>query len=319
MPKSREECIWFENYKDMKTAIVMVALIALSPFEELDWTMTNLYDEKSMNLGAERIQAIWEYYRLFARPAVDSSYYLSLSKREQQMELEIFRRTIHNIRNPAASLRTYFKILERKISEQSALDTLKNAEEQLGRIEKISENVIRLLRPLPLRQKVVNIDNLLREITDGFLGAREDILVTYKLNQSDVQVEVDVDSIKEVFEELIRNATKAMEEKPNKTIVLITRSAEEEDLAKFALVANKKYVCIDISDSGSGVPGKIKGKIFDRLEGARYIGGGLYIAKKTIEEQNGSIWLAETSSTGSKFSIALPIYEGEKKGENGQN
>lgn len=251
--------------------------------------------------------------------------YKLIQEKEQvdkmEMELGIASRTIHNIRTPAGALRNYLTVLEqylkheRDFSEEEALDILARTKTQLERIEKQAGDIQRLLKPLSLRQQAVKIDTLLHQTVGNLLTPYSDVSVNYNLNQPDTQVNVDVDSIKEVFEELISNAVKTMKEETNKTISLTTRLATTEDFTKFNFASNEEYICIDFADTGSGVPAEIKNKIFEPWEAARpdATGLGLAIVKKIIEEHGGGVWLAETNSAGSRFSIVLPIYEGGDK------
>ena len=68
-------------------------------------------------------------------------------------------------------------------------------------------------------------------------------------------------------------------------------------------------VCkISIADNGTGIPDGIKPRIFD--EGYRYgktghTGFGLYIAWKTVERYNGSIFVEDNVPSGTKFIIEL--------------
>jgi len=274
------------------------------------------------HFNAERIAVGRELARIAALAIRDCKL---IQEKEQasragkmETELKIARRTIHNVRTPAGSVRNYLTVLEeylkheRDISEEGALDILASTKTELERIEKLAGDIQRLLKPLSHRQQVVKVDTLLHQTVGNLLAPYANVSVTYKFNQPDIQINVDVDSIKEVSEELISNAVRAMESTPNKAISLTTRMADPDDLTKFGSVSNEEYVCIDFSDSGSGVPTEIKDKIFEPWEAAHpdATGLGLAIVKKIVEEHGGGIWLAETSSAGSKFSIALLVYKG---------
>ena len=65
---------------------------------------------------------------------------------------------------------------------------------------------------------------------------------------------------------------------------------------------------ISIADNGTGIPDEVKSRVFD--EGYKYgkkghTGFGLYIARKTVERYDGTIWVEDNKPTGAKFVIEL--------------
>ncbi|MDP8202004.1 MAG: transporter substrate-binding domain-containing protein [Candidatus Tenebribacter burtonii] len=100
------------------------------------------------------------------------------------------------------------------------------------------------------------------------------------------------DALHSVFENLISNSIKHGDS--TKIDIIIT---SENDICK-----------IKFMDNGSGIPDKIKGKIFD--EGFPYgksshTGIGLHIIRKTIENYDGVISLADNETSGATFIICL--------------
>jgi len=100
------------------------------------------------------------------------------------------------------------------------------------------------------------------------------------------------DALHSVFENLISNSIKHGDS--TKIDIIIT---SENDVCKIKFI-----------DNGSGIPDKIKGKIFD--EGFSYgksahTGIGLHIVKKTIESYDGVISLVDYEISGTAFVISL--------------
>jgi signal transduction histidine kinase len=70
-----------------------------------------------------------------------------------------------------------------------------------------------------------------------------------------------------------------------------------------------------VSDEGPGVPEDERGLIFDRFYrgggngpgGGRGAGLGLAIARSIAQLHGGDVRLAETSSSGSTFSVEIPV------------
>jgi PAS domain S-box-containing protein len=76
-----------------------------------------------------------------------------------------------------------------------------------------------------------------------------------------------------------------------------------------------EFLCIEVSDTGSGIePGKVE-RIFERLYQAsdnqqavqKGLGIGLFICKELVTRQGGQIWVKSELQKGSTFSFTLPV------------
>jgi signal transduction histidine kinase len=73
---------------------------------------------------------------------------------------------------------------------------------------------------------------------------------------------------------------------------------------------NKDTLQIDIWDNGPGIPAAIRDSLFQPFVSYGKAGGnglGLAIAKKVVEDHDGTIRLAERSETGTLFKITIPF------------
>ena len=68
-------------------------------------------------------------------------------------------------------------------------------------------------------------------------------------------------------------------------------------------------LCISVSDSGPGVPLKLRDKIFDPFFTTKEDGHGigLNIAQRIIADHNGSLSLDTSDRGGAEFKIELPV------------
>lgn len=71
------------------------------------------------------------------------------------------------------------------------------------------------------------------------------------------------------------------------------------------------FVCIDISDTGTGIPEGVINKIFDPFFTTKPVGDGtglgLSISRQIITEHRGYIFVDSTPNVGTTFSIKLPV------------
>ena len=82
----------------------------------------------------------------------------------------------------------------------------------------------------------------------------------------------------------------------------------------------KTYIKIDIQDNGIGIKEKDKNRVFERfyrgsnetVENSEGSGIGLYLAKKIIEDQGGSLIFSSQENVGTRFSIILILQNCKK-------
>jgi signal transduction histidine kinase len=179
---------------------------------------------------------------------------------------------------------------------------LKEAE----RISQMTSNLLSFSRPKPPSMGPVALGGLVAEVL---------LLLSYQLKKAKVDVVTrfpdpvptvtgDADKLKQVFINLIVNATHAMHE--GGTITLLISVPEGRGARSVA----KNQVRIDFADTGTGIPSDIKERIFEPFfttkgEG-KGTGLGLFITKDIITSHKGSILVDSTVGRGTTFSIFLP-------------
>ena len=103
--------------------------------------------------------------------------------------------------------------------------------------------------------------------------------------------------IEQVILNLITNAAEAMRDMEKNKSIRITSYAE------------KRSVCIRVSDSGPGIPKGTRDQIFDPFYSTKNnsSGIGLSICHRIITDHGGSMEVAAGTSAGAAFIIKLPI------------
>ena len=114
-----------------------------------------------------------------------------------------------------------------------------------------------------------------------------------------IEVDADPDQLYRVLMNLCRNAMEALESNPHDAVV-----------RRLAIAAERtgSVVRIVVSDTGPGIPAKVRQNLFQPFRGNGRAGGtglGLAISAELVRAHGGSLTLLE-SSTGTSFEITIP-------------
>ena len=118
------------------------------------------------------------------------------------------------------------------------------------------------------------------------------------LTDENTVIKGDVNSLVQIINNMLSNAIQAYNGKPEQTIELI--------------VTKENSNCIiSIKDHASGLPEKIKNKLFKEMvttKGKNGTGLGLYMSYSTIKAHfNGDITFESEAGKGTTFNIILPL------------
>lgn len=212
----------------------------------------------------------------------------------------------HQLRTPLSSIKVFNSLLlENGISkeeEEEFLNRIKNEEDKLewllNSLTKISMMETGLIQ---LKKKKDNIKSTIIEAVNGiYLKASEKGIDIKMNNLQDIYICHDAKWTKEAIFNVLENAVKYTDE--NGEIDISIEKLES-------------YIKIDIDDNGIGIPSKDIRKIFDRFyrgnsERVRKTQGsgvGLYLTRKILEEQGGSITAFSKEGQGSEFTILMVL------------
>ena len=206
----------------------------------------------------------------------------------------------HELRNPLGAIKNAIYYVKGKVAkselgekEPRVIEFLDIADDEVNSSNKIITDLLgfsRVGKPAvsPARIEGVIDDALSR------LAIPENIEVVKNLDAGLPEVNIDTDQTRQVLVNMIMNAVQAMPEGDRLTI-----SAREGD----------KFLEVEISDTGCGIPREAIGKIFDPLftTRAKGIGLGLAVCKAVIERHKGHIEVESEVGKGTTFTIRLPL------------
>jgi len=218
----------------------------------------------------------------------------------------------HEVNNPAALVTVNLGVLRDRIAKgdtrtTEALSMLDDSVEAMGRIRDIVHDVKgfaveRGQERLDLSRLAAGAVRLVQ--LDGHAKTRLQAVFA-----PDVYARVRGSRLSQVLTNLLVNAAEALPRRgpapasggdtaaePSITI----RTFREGDLA-----------CVEVADTGPGVPPDLAERIFDPFfttrAGSGGTGLGLWLARGIVEEEGGTINLSERPGGGAVFRIALPV------------
>ncbi len=220
---------------------------------------------------------------------------------------EVARRLAHEIKNPLTPIQLaaerlrlkYMKKLDKTDGE--TLERLTNTITQQVETMKAMVNTFSDYAKSPtIIKDAVDVNHLISGVVELFLAAHPGARIETDYAAELPRVAADQSRLRQVFNNLIKNA---LEASPEKSIAhIIVRTAK-------VTYAMSDHVEIRIEDHGSGIPTDLLANIFEPYvtNKTRGTGLGLAIVKKIIEEHNGVVTLRNRQSGGAVAIIRLPI------------
>jgi signal transduction histidine kinase len=222
----------------------------------------------------------------------------------------------HEIRNPLNyinltldHLRSSFAPAdaEKRATFERLADQLKA---EVQRINRHITDFLKYSRPSALQLEPLDLRAEAEDAVRVIAGRAAERGVTTSVEQEGALplVIADRDSLRSVFTNLLINSLEAIDGEGG-TLEIKLRPDKTDQNGR---------ACVEISDSGSGIPAEDIAKIFEPYFSTKETGTGLGLAivKKAIDDHRGTINVTSKQGSGTTFTIILPIrQEGEAKDE----
>lgn len=262
---------------------------------------------KAINLVATRLaQANAEEQRLHEE----------LRRRERLAFLgELAATVAHEVNNPLDGIQSCSRILRRSLDDPArARQMLDLIDSGLERIYQIVRRLLTLAREHVVRPVEARVSQVLDAAAAAVAGKfdQQRIRVVREHQSADDRALVDAPLLEQVFVNLMLNAADSMCE--GGTLTLRVRrecagSAAQRDSA------SADWVCVDVEDTGTGIPPDVLPHIFEPFyttkRGGRGTGLGLAIAARIVDAHHGVIDVAAREGGGTIFTVRLPSAQQE--------
>ena len=207
----------------------------------------------------------------------------------------------HEIRSPLNSLSLNMQMLEEEARESGESASQKRllaiTRSELRRLEGLATDFLAYAKPQALDLQRVPLVELVQKARDVLAGEIRLRRVDCELedHSSGVLVEVDPGQINQLLLNLIQNALAAMDEVDRPGRLRLVARRDQDDAV------------VEVIDNGSGIPDRVKEKMFDLFFSNRKGGTGLGLAiVQRIAESHGAVIEVETElGRGSTLRLRL--------------
>ncbi len=228
---------------------------------------------------------------------------LVVSNKEKDRILHV---VAHDLRSPVSAITMLTELVMDEVHDQDALNMLRlinvSCQSQLSLINELlarSNKADAKNKALPERFDIDELVDNAVSLLRFRAGEKQQELVLKGIGKP-VYVTANKENITRVINNFITNAIKFS--KPG-------------DKVEVSVTASANTAIISVTDTGIGIPDKMKPQVFDEFtdakrkgtQGEQSFGLGLSISKKIIEENGGRIWFESVEDKGSTFYISLPV------------
>ncbi|MFQ5669720.1 MAG: nitrogen regulation protein NR(II) [Acidobacteriota bacterium] len=210
----------------------------------------------------------------------------------------------HEIRNPLAALELSVTLLRRRLDASHPLASLaRTIQDQIRRLSGTVNSSLEYVRPLELTRRHADLADVLDQAVEAAaLGRTPDIRIVRRYATHGRTVPVDAGKLRQAFLNLVRNAVEAMAENGGDLIL----SAETPGGTGGG---DDAFACVAVEDTGPGIPGPIRSKIFNPFFSTKPKGSGLGLAwtRKVVDAHGGVLDVQSQPGKGTVFSIRVPM------------
>jgi two-component system, NtrC family, sensor kinase len=207
----------------------------------------------------------------------------------------------HEINNPLTGILLYGNMLKEKLTGDGALETSLNCIlEDAERCRDIVKNLLTYSRQSTTTRERFSFNTF---VIESFRLVRDQKLfinmtVIKELSSTWMPVKADRNKLSQVVINLVMNALDAMDRKGTLTI----RTYPDE--------VNKR-ACLEIADTGTGIPEANLSRIFDPFFTTKGQGKGTGLGLSTsygiVKDNDGDIYVKNTGPAGTTFVVELPL------------
>ena len=208
----------------------------------------------------------------------------------------------HEVRNPINNITTGLQLMSYNLPEQDPNhEVVARLQTDCDRLDEMMKSILSFIRPVEYKMEPVNLGTSIGRLLERWHPhlVRVNIQHQIQVEPGTPQIEGDVRSLEQVWNNLISNAIQAMGQDGGMLSVKIR---------PVVTPTNTPRVEVSVSDTGVGIPEEIRDHIFEPFFTTHRNGTGLGLAitKQIVNAHKGSINLTSIPG-GTVFQVQLPI------------
>ena len=209
----------------------------------------------------------------------------------------------HSIKNILQALRGGADVVEMGLKNNNVPQLTKGwrvVDRNMEKIYNLTMNLLAYSKDREPKLELVNPKKLLEECVELIAVPANDkgVMVVADVDKDHPAVPLDPDGMHQVIMNLLSNALDAVA--PQEGLIRLVCHYDGEN----------RQTLIEVIDNGSGIPEQMSKHMFELFhstKGNRGTGIGLAVAKKIVEEHEGSISVQSRPAEGTTFTIRLPV------------
>jgi len=291
---------------------VLIGILAVFLANQITHPLTFIQEViRKTKLGERNQPIVWhrqdeigmmikEYNKMLAALEA-SAIKLARSERESAWR-EMAKQVAHEIKNPLTPLKLGAQLLERAWREQDPnfekkfasfnksfieqIDSLATIASEFSNFAKMPDTRLEPLALMPVIEQTIRVFNSVDHI---------DIILQSQLT-ADIKVLGDKDQLLRSFNNLLKNAIEATENRLN-------------GLINIRVYHDEHFAFVEVEDNGKGIDEALKEKIFTPNFTTKSSGTGLGLAfvKQAVENAGGTIRFSSALNRGTLFYLSFPL------------
>ena len=226
----------------------------------------------------------------------------------------------HEIGNPLGIVAGYMELLQKDdISDKDRREYIDRTVSEINRINAIIRQLLDFSRSSSDDSQAVSVHEIVREVIDvvRLQPSLSDIDLQSDLKAESDMVRADANHLRQVFLNLLLNASDAIASLENPAVGRITITSTVEAKTQLKTDLSTKTIKIEFSDNGPGIPKENLGDIFDPFFSTKAPGKGtglgLSVSYTIIEGFGGTIVADSEEGKGTVIIVHLPLLSGNRQ------
>ncbi|MCY6958525.1 sensor histidine kinase [Clostridium brassicae] len=228
---------------------------------------------------------------------------ISLKKEKENIK-SLVTDIAHQVKTPLSSIKLFNSLLmEEDLSKDEKDEFLSRSRNEINKLEWLFNSLVKISR---MEVGMIELKTELNDLKDTLMEAVKDIY----MRACEKGIEIVVKKVESSF---VYHDSKWTKEAIFNVLENAVKYTDEKGKLVISMEKMQSYTRIDIQDTGIGIPREEFNNVFKRfyrgkldkvkkLEGS---GVGLYLTRKILEEQEGSIMVDSELEKGTKFSLYL--------------